>query len=226
MVRENILEGHRNSAYPRFLYAGFGARLLAFLIDIVVISSLSKILTRPLLNIFNISRTNLFFSPYNLMNLGLYLGYFFLLTKINKGQTLGKMIVGIRVIGLDDKDLSWIEAFYREVVGRFILKKIKIFYLLALFTRDKQHLADIFAISFVVNNEYFYEYKNLKNRAKEAEREEDYYRDREEILIARENELGDEKFEAEPILEENLEENIEETRSKEEVLDKENREDI
>lgn len=175
MVRDDVLyEALEVEELPRFLYAGFGARLLAFIIDMLVISALGKILVRPLLIFLNIGRSKLFFSPYNLLYLAVYLLYFLLLTKASNGQTLGKMVLGIRVVSLDreEEKLTWSNLFYREFLGRFILRRIKLLYLMALVTRKKQQLGDIFANSSVVNDEYFFEYQELRARAQESSREE------------------------------------------------------
>lgn len=175
MVRDDVLyEALEVEELPRFLYAGFGARLLAFIIDMLVISALGKILVRPLLIFLNIGRSKLFFSPYNLLYLAVYLLYFLLLTKASNGQTLGKMVLGIRVVSLDreEEKLTWSNLFYREFLGRFILRRIKLLYLMVLVTRKKQQLGDIFANSSVVNDEYFFEYQELRARAQESSREE------------------------------------------------------
>ncbi len=53
----------------------------------------------------------------------IYLAYFVLLTKLNHGQTIGKMIFGIRVVGFDETtELSWSTVLVREGACRFILK--------------------------------------------------------------------------------------------------------
>ncbi|GMA54602.1 hypothetical protein GCM10025857_59590 [Alicyclobacillus contaminans] len=51
-----------------------------------------------------IERSTDFFSAYGLFSLVIYLAYFTLLTKLNRGQTIGKMIFGIRVICLTEKN--------------------------------------------------------------------------------------------------------------------------
>src|SRR5690625_3179961 len=89
----------------QFAYAGFFLRLVAFLIDMVVAKSISNII----LTIFSIT------SDYTIMGLeirglvetGIILFYFFILTYLNNGQTLGKMALGIRVVSLDDEKLSF-----------------------------------------------------------------------------------------------------------------------
>lgn len=184
MKEEIILENKfiKEYEYPKFLFAGFGSRFAAFIIDLLTISFISKILVIPISSIFDITKSKMFFGPYNLMLLGIYLGYFFFLTYINNGQTIGKMILGIKVISLNDEKLNITTVFYREVLGRFILKKLGIFYLMMLFNRNKQQLADFFANTSVVNTEYFYEYLKLKEKA-EQDGSEVKFTDK-EVLIA------------------------------------------
>ncbi|MFU1845165.1 RDD family protein, partial [Enterococcus faecium] len=59
---------------------------------------------------------------YGIASLAIYLTYFVLLTKLNSGQTIGKMIFGIRVVSFEEKELSWQTIFIRECICRFILK--------------------------------------------------------------------------------------------------------
>lgn len=195
--------------YPKFLFAGFGSRFVAFIIDVFVISSISSIILVPMSNIFGIHKATAFFSIYNLINLIIYLGYFFLLTLLNEGQTLGKMIMGIKVVSLEDEDLKVETVFYREIIGRFILKKLKIFYFMILFNRDKQQLADFFAGTSVVNTEYFFEYMQLKQEAELVKKQMDNPDDKavytgEEVLVAREESNLENQLEK--IEDENLEE--------------------
>ena len=109
-----------------FRIAGFWNRFWAYLIDIIIVSSLSS------LAIFFLAR---FLAPGEglpaagmivwLVGVGIgFLGvfglaYFSLMTYFF-GQTLGKMIQGIRVIRTDGKDLDVSTVFIREIAGRTI----------------------------------------------------------------------------------------------------------
>lgn len=62
------------------------------------------------------------------------------------GQTLGKMIFGLKVINEYDGELTWNDLFFREVVGRFIYNVIgimKVLYVVVAFTKEKQGIHDI-----------------------------------------------------------------------------------
>ncbi|OOL57322.1 hypothetical protein B1P97_12400, partial [Enterococcus faecium] len=89
---------------------------------------------------------------YGFTALLIYLAYFILLTKFNHGQTIGKMIFGIRVISFDEEELSWSTVLVREGACRFILKfpLLMLGYLPAVFNQKKQHLGDFFTNTSVV----------------------------------------------------------------------------
>ncbi|MEK7526168.1 MAG: RDD family protein [Patescibacteria group bacterium] len=94
-------------------YAGFGIRLVAYLIDIVVIVIANVILQM----IFKTINMEVLGTPASMIVGWGYLIYFTTTT----GQTLGKKVMKIKVVRLSDgKTLDYLGAFLREVVGRFI----------------------------------------------------------------------------------------------------------
>ena len=152
-------EKKKTISIPSFAYAGFFLRLVAFVIDMVVAKSISNII----LTIFSIT------SDYTIMGLeirglvetGIILFYFFILTYLNNGQTLGKMALGIRVVSLDDEKLSFFDCLVREVFARYIQNFIKILYLIVSFSPQKQSLGDIFSDTVVIKDnvvDYLFEY--------------------------------------------------------------------
>jgi uncharacterized RDD family membrane protein YckC len=83
---------------------GFWIRLLAWLIDAVVIAAANLLLARAGLNIFTF-----FVAPiYGV----LFIGF--------KGQTIGKMALGIKVIDAEGNVPGLWRAILREIVGKFI----------------------------------------------------------------------------------------------------------
>jgi uncharacterized RDD family membrane protein YckC len=91
------------------------------------------------------------FSAFSLSKLAVYLLYFIVSTKWTNGQTIGKIIFGIRVVSFKEEKLSWGTVLTRECFGRYILKIFPFIYLMVLFTREKQHLADFFSDTAVVS---------------------------------------------------------------------------
>lgn len=132
---------------PSFAYAGFFIRLLAFVIDIILISAINRIVSNMI-------------DPNVEIGLGLSLGviiywiislaYFTLLTYFNNGQTLGKMITNIRVVSLDGGPLSLWQVVSRETFGRYVQNKFMILYAIVGFAPMKQSLADILSDTTVV----------------------------------------------------------------------------
>ena len=144
--------------YFRAKYVGFWTRFWAYTIDLLVLSAISGIMIKPVFRVIGIDITNpsfLLFSPYKVTVLVLLLLYFMLMTKF-LGQTVGKMIMGIRVVSKDGSKLTWGTVIFREVFGRFISKTLVIPYLLVVFMPKKEALHDLFADT-VVEYEHTYE---------------------------------------------------------------------
>lgn len=151
-------------------YAGFWIRLWAYTIDLIVLSAISGIIIKPIFRIAGWEITNpsfFLFSPYKITVLMLLLLYFTLMTKYLQ-QTVGKMIMGIRVASKDGGKLTWGEVIFREVIGRFISKMLLIPYLLVLFMPKKEALHDLFADT-IVEHEYSYEKELRINYRKRIE---------------------------------------------------------
>ena len=66
----------------------------------------------------SLSEANMF-APVSIVTAIVFYAYFVLMTKYF-GQTLGKMVFGLRVISLNDEKLSWSAIMFREWIGRFI----------------------------------------------------------------------------------------------------------
>lgn len=138
-------------------YAGFWIRLWAFLIDMLVIAAISGIFIKPVFRVLDIAITKpsaFLFSPYKVTALVLLLLYFIFMTKI-AGQTIGKMIMGIRVLKSNGEKLTWGSVIFREGFGRFISQMLWIPYLLVFFLPQKMTLHDLFADTVVVHERTF-----------------------------------------------------------------------
>ncbi len=166
--------------YPRYVYARFMSRVWAFIIDMLTINGIFKIIILPLTVLFGLGKSSSFLSLYNLIKILVSLSYFFLLTAFNEGQTLGKMVLGIRVVSEDSEDLDLVDVFYREVLGRFVMMRFMVLYIVALFTDKKQQLADIFAGTLVVNVNSLNGYYNLQKEIEDKLKREKY---KEEVKV-------------------------------------------
>lgn len=152
MDEETVFE---EEDYPRNQKenVGFWYRVIAYIIDIVIISSISGILLSPLMLVNNGIPFDIGFWTLNgILATMIYYVYFFFLTKLFQ-QTLGKMIVGIKVVQQVDEQLSWSDVFFREIIGRIIHNVfffLKLLYLLVAFTKEKQGFHDMIGNTRVV----------------------------------------------------------------------------
>lgn len=145
--------GNKINDFPNYFYAGFWIRLWAFLIDMICIVSITTATIDVIFHLFQWQMSTAMFSVYGLLSLAIYLAYFTLMTKLNHGQTVGKMLFGIRVVCHTEEELSWQTVLIREVAGRFVLQVnplLSLGYLPAAFTKRKQHVIDYFTDTSVV----------------------------------------------------------------------------
>lgn len=135
---------------PTF-YAGFWIRFWAYLLDVLMVFSINGILIKPVFRILDISLVNSgMFSPYNIASAIVFYAYFILMTKFF-GQTIGKMIFGLKVVSTKEEKLSWGTVIFREGIGRYIATTVKIIYVVIAFLPKKQGLHDIFADTVVLH---------------------------------------------------------------------------
>ncbi len=133
------------------LYASVGARFVAFLIDMMIIGALEGIFSN-LLGLFGIvlSEVALLVSSFLFTAC-----YFTLLTKWLEGQTLGKMILKIRVVSALHEDLTWSDVLLREGLWRHVMNLIMLPYLVAFVTEQKASLADLLVDTRVVRDDVY-----------------------------------------------------------------------
>ena len=134
-------------------YASFGLRAFAFIVDMLVIGAIYKIL-------INVLGIDLDYEIYGIemaeiLRWIVTILYFVIISLVTKGQTLGKMIVGIRVVSLTSDKLDLGQILVREIAGRIIQNTIMILYLLPIFTPKNQSLIDFFVDTAVVKDDAF-----------------------------------------------------------------------
>lgn len=140
---------------PKF--AGFWTRFWAYSIDLLVVYAISGILIKPLFRAVDLSVSSpifLLFNSYKITTLIVLLVYFALMTKFFQ-QTIGKMILGIKVVPKVGESLTWGTIVFREVFGRFISKTLVIPYFLTIFMPKKEALHDLFADTYVVHEDTY-----------------------------------------------------------------------
>jgi uncharacterized RDD family membrane protein YckC len=152
-------------------YAGFWLRLVAVIIDGVLISAVQFIAIMPILGIFGIGLASdlqnldsadqaealsmaseiiamagisqfIFFTIQTL--------YFALMESSNYQATIGKMVLGLKVTDVNDGKLDFIKALVRNLSKIISGMILLIGYIMAGFTEKKQALHDMIAGTLVV----------------------------------------------------------------------------
>lgn len=142
-----------SEAIPKPYFAGFWIRFFAYIIDLIAAGSIQVILLTPLFTGVGLPKHSSLFSLYGLASALLFLAYFIVFTKLG-GQTLGKMLLGIKVIRLDRKPLTFSNVLFREGLLRYLQKVILPLYLVVAFTPQKQGIADLLENTTVVHVGY------------------------------------------------------------------------
>src|SRR5690606_37321636 len=145
--------------------AGFWVRFWAYLIDLLIITALTSILIKPAFALMGLETTGIpWYAPFAILSAIVFYGYFVLMTKFFR-QTVGKMIMGIRVVSLKSDHLSWTTLLFREWIGRFLSVTIWPLYWIVGFTPLKQGVHDFIADTTVVHEESFRKNNVMKKRA-------------------------------------------------------------
>ena len=141
----------------KVMYAGFWLRFFAYIIDLAIIAAVTAALLRPVFAMFSLPVGSASLSLYGVSGLMMFLLYFILMTKFTNGQTLGKMIIGLRVISPDEDKISWKTIIFREGVCRYFLQAFPwgVLYVVAAFTGKKQGIGDLLCDTYVVKDEVY-----------------------------------------------------------------------
>lgn len=151
MTEKNILV-EKTIEVPKFAYAGFFIRFVAYVVDMLIVTSVASIINGVIFSHFLIELP-LGLGVYKILKWIILFLYFTIMTYKNNGQTLGKMLTGIRVISLTDEKLSLYQVLTREICGRYIQEKIKILYIIIGFTPNKQSMVDMLADTVVIKDD-------------------------------------------------------------------------
>lgn len=132
-------------------YAGFWMRFWAYLLDLIVVGSLKRLFVFPIFRWLDLPLfAHELFAPVHVASAVIFYGYFVLFTKIT-GQTIGKMVFGLKVVPLKNERLTWPAVIFRELIGRYILTTIVFLYIMIAFMPKKQGLHDYFADTVVIH---------------------------------------------------------------------------
>ncbi len=127
-------------------FAGFWMRFWAYLIDLVIVFSINGIVIVPYQLLTGSAVYEIgFWTVTTIVNTIVLYMYFLVMTKYFN-QTLGKRILGLRVIRKDFRPLEWSDLIFREIVGRFfhrVLFFTGLLYLVVAFDSQKQGIHDM-----------------------------------------------------------------------------------
>jgi len=136
---------------PPVGYGGFWIRVVAYIIDAILISLVFGVVT----SIFGIRYINMddlsqIDPTTNLLSLVIAWLYFALLESSERGATVGKMAMGLRVVSNDGKRISFMNA-----TGRYFAKILSamifcIGFIMIAFTDRKRGLHDMIASTLVI----------------------------------------------------------------------------
>lgn len=137
-------------------HAGFGIRLVAFLIDLIIIGCIKGLVINPLAAFTSIDKIYFGFEKFSMINIIsalVYFGYFILMTYFFSA-TLGKMIFKLKVISEHHQKLSLMDILTRELFGRFISDALlRLPYLVILFNPSHRGIHDLLSDSIVIREE-------------------------------------------------------------------------
>lgn len=164
IINETPLQETKKSTY-----AGFWWRLLAHIIDNIIISFVSWIIILPVLGVFGISVYSMMNSGVTMDDPEIWLGpvlmayfsiislsvaiswlYYSLMESSVKQGTVGKMVLNIKVTDMEGQRISFLKAtgrYFGKIISGFIFM---IGYIMAGFTDKKQALHDIMAGCLVI----------------------------------------------------------------------------
>ena len=130
-----------------YVYVGFWRRVLALIFDWIILAiviNLITFLTSPLI-------INSFYEGYYVFLLLIYL-YFPIMESSKYQATIGKKIVGAKVVDKSGERLGFLHALGRFLLKFFSYAFFMIGFIMIAFTKKKQGLHDIIASTYVVEN--------------------------------------------------------------------------
>lgn len=132
-------------------YGGFWIRVVAYIIDAILISLVLGVVT----SVFGISYVNMedvtqTDPKLNLLSLLVAWLYFALMESSERGATVGKMAMGLRVVSNNGKRISFLNAtgrYFAKIISALILC---IGFIMIAFTDRKRGLHDMIASTLVI----------------------------------------------------------------------------
>ena len=135
-------------------YAGFWTRVVAFLIDLIVVYATASLLNTLSFGLLNKQIDFPILGEESLSYVIVIFTYFIAMTYFFS-QTLGKIIMKIKVETNKGEKLSFADVVYRELLGRLLtIFLVYLPYLAVAFTNKKKGLHDFIADTVVVKEDF------------------------------------------------------------------------
>ena len=129
------------------MYAGFWVRCMAFLIDALFVKGLMNIaLYFGIENYIPISIVFVYMVVFAL--------YSFIFVYLFDGQTIGKMIMNIKVVEENGQRVGFFTAFVREFAGKLIMLPLFILFIFTVFSYKKHSIMDFLSDTSVIKCRY------------------------------------------------------------------------
>lgn len=135
-------------------YAGFWTRFWAYLFDLLIVASIGWLVVRPIFRLTGLDlNASLWYAPITIVSVIIFYTYFTLMTFFLQ-QTLGKMIMGIRVSTVTYEKPNFVTVLFRETIGRILsVIPFNLPYIIVGFTPKKQAIHDFIADTIVLHEE-------------------------------------------------------------------------
>ena len=146
---DRVSQAIKDFRLPKLFLAGFWIRFLAFLFDVLVIKAIQAILLNlTLYRLFSPAIQDSFWV--SLVELVIFVLYFFLTTLFFKGQTPGKILFDLRVISLSSEENDFKVYLFREFFGKVLFYYFPYIAVLLVFSEKNQHLIDFLVDTTVI----------------------------------------------------------------------------
>lgn len=138
------------------VYAGFGVRLVAYIVDILLVGMVTGTLELMVLVLSLVVEDNIFMKnilfdiPVITIIAYLIQSFYFIIMTYTSGSTIGKKLFKIKVISVDERLSLW-DVIYRESIGRYLSAVcVYIGYFVAVVDSEKRTLHDMLSDTRVV----------------------------------------------------------------------------
>jgi uncharacterized RDD family membrane protein YckC len=146
---QSTLTNEINKNDEKNKYAGFWIRLLAYIIDSLILSIPSNIINKVILNTVEAEKIEI--AMVKSVISFIILSFYFVIMTYRFEATVGKMILKLKVVSEDRTKLSFWQLIKRETIGKFFSAVLLgIGFIMIAFNKQKKGIHDQLANTLVV----------------------------------------------------------------------------